>query len=66
MYWYIKSTCADVPTRVRRPAARSVSDEFTQSYTLARSPKGFFDVLYVDETMRVTRGNAGTVVVVER
>ena len=51
MHWCIKSTCADVPPRVRRPAARSVSDEFTQSYTLARSPKGFFDVLYVDETM---------------
>lgn len=36
------------------------------SYEMARSPKGFMDILYLDEEMRVSRGNAGGVVVATR
>jgi hypothetical protein len=35
-------------------------------FDMKRSPVGFFDVLYLDEDIRITRGNRGTVVVVER
>ena len=35
-------------------------------YDLKRRPKGHLDVLYLDEDLRVTRGNRGTLIVVER
>ncbi|VEU43350.1 unnamed protein product [Pseudo-nitzschia multistriata] len=35
-------------------------------FDMKRPPKGFFDVLYLDEDMRITRGNRGTISVVER
>lgn len=35
-------------------------------FDMKRSPVGHFDVLYLDEGMRITRGNRGTIVVVER
>ncbi|CAN0167264.1 unnamed protein product, partial [Ectocarpus fasciculatus] len=36
------------------------------SYEMKRSPSGHFDVVYLDEGMRVTRGHKGTLVVVDR
>ncbi|CAB9519539.1 PAP_fibrillin [Seminavis robusta] len=35
-------------------------------YEMKRRPKGHLDVLYLDEELRVTRGNRGTLIVVER
>ena len=35
-------------------------------FNMKRSPTGHFDVLYLDEDIRITKGNRGTVVVVER
>lgn len=36
------------------------------SYEMKRSPKGYLDVIYLDEEMRVTRGQQGALVVVDR
>ncbi|CAB9525759.1 PAP_fibrillin [Seminavis robusta] len=35
-------------------------------FDMKRSPRGYLDVLYLDEDIRVTRGNRGTIIVVER
>jgi len=35
-------------------------------FDMKRSPKGFFDVLYLDNDMRITKGNRGTITVLER
>jgi hypothetical protein len=35
-------------------------------FDLKRSPVGFLDVLYLDDDLRITKGNRGTLVVVER
>ncbi|CAM9657100.1 unnamed protein product [Chrysoparadoxa australica] len=37
-----------------------------KSYEFKRSPLGFFDILYQDEDMRISKGNRGTVTVVQR
>eukprot|EP00538_Stauroneis_constricta_P010390 CAMPEP_0119557180 /NCGR_PEP_ID=MMETSP1352-20130426/8929_1 /TAXON_ID=265584 /ORGANISM="Stauroneis constricta, Strain CCMP1120" /LENGTH=33 /DNA_ID= /DNA_START= /DNA_END= /DNA_ORIENTATION= len=31
-----------------------------------RAPMGWQDIIYIDKDMRITKGNKGTVVVVER
>lgn len=36
------------------------------SFEMGRCPHGFIDVLYLDEDLRITKGNRGTVVIVER
>ncbi|WP_287521037.1 PAP/fibrillin family protein [Okeania sp. SIO2C2] len=36
------------------------------SVTMKRSPKGRLEVLYLDEELRITRGEKGTVLVCER
>jgi len=35
-------------------------------YEMKRAPKGFLDVIYLDNDLRITRGNRGSYVVVER
>lgn len=40
--------------------------DFTQTYNIKRPFVGYLDILYLDDDFRVTRGNKGTVVVVER
>jgi hypothetical protein len=40
--------------------------EGVQRYTVARPIKGFVDVLYSDDDLRVTRGNRGSLVVMRR
>jgi hypothetical protein len=35
-------------------------------FDMKRPPKGFFDVLYLDDDMRITKGNRGTITVLER
>ena len=37
-----------------------------QSYTMSRSPTGYLDYLYQDESLRITQGNAKAIVVVKR
>ena len=36
------------------------------SFEMKRCPHGYIDVLYLDEDLRITRGNRGTIVIVER
>jgi PAP_fibrillin len=36
------------------------------SFDMKRSPRGYLDILYLDEDLRITRGNRGTIIVVER
>jgi hypothetical protein len=40
--------------------------DFTQTYTIARPIAGHLDILYMDEDLRISKGNRGTIVVVER
>jgi hypothetical protein len=42
------------------------SANLSYHFEMKRSPVGHFDVLYLDKDLRITRGNRGTVVVVER
>jgi hypothetical protein len=42
------------------------NDYTAVSFEMKRCPHGYIDVLYVDEDLRITRGNRGTVVVVAR
>ncbi|KAL7519292.1 hypothetical protein ACHAWX_004080 [Stephanocyclus meneghinianus] len=40
--------------------------DFTQTYTITRPIAGHLDILYMDEDLRISKGNRGTIVVVER
>ena len=42
------------------------SDESPYKYELGRPLKGWLDILYLDDELRVTRGNAGSIVIAER
>lgn len=49
------------------PSDEGVSaEDYSVSFHMERSPRGYLDVLYLSERLRVTRGNRGTLVVVER
>ena len=37
-----------------------------QEYKMPKSPEGYLDILFLDEELRVTRGNRGSVVISER
>jgi PAP_fibrillin len=50
------------PTDEDAQASESCSFRFE----MKRCPHGYIDVLYLDEDMRITRGNRGTVVILER
>ena len=39
---------------------------FTQTFEIGRPYNGHLDIIYLDEDLRVTRGNKGTIVVAER
>ena len=43
-----------------------VGEDLSVNFQMKRSPKGYVDVLYLSERLRITRGNRGTLVVVER
>mmetsp|Transcript_25723 Transcript_25723/g.39478 ORF Transcript_25723/g.39478 Transcript_25723/m.39478 type:complete len:302 (-) Transcript_25723:169-1074(-) len=40
--------------------------EHSFHFDIKRSPTGYLDVLYLDDDLRITKGNRGTIVVVER
>ena len=42
------------------------SDDYCARYEMKRAPKGYIDILYIDENLRITRGNRGSIVVVRR
>jgi len=46
--------------------AASPRNGYTCQYKMHRAPRGYLDVLYLSPTMRITKGNRGTLVVVER
>mmetsp|Transcript_21964 Transcript_21964/g.45760 ORF Transcript_21964/g.45760 Transcript_21964/m.45760 type:complete len:310 (+) Transcript_21964:228-1157(+) len=41
-------------------------EDFTQTYVITRPYVGFADIMYIDDDLRITKGNRGTIVVVER
>lgn len=42
------------------------SDDYCARYEMKRAPKGYIDILYIDEDLRITRGNRGSIVVVRK
>lgn len=40
--------------------------DYAFHFDMKRPPKGFFDVLYLDDDMRITKGNRGTISILER
>ena len=38
----------------------------TQEYKMPKAPEGYLDILFLDEELRVTRGNRGSIVIAER
>lgn len=44
----------------------SVADDGTISFKMDRPPHGYTDILYIDDKLRVTRGNRGSIVAVTR
>ena len=49
---------------LRRPTG--AESDGTVSYSMARAPTGYLDVLYLDEELRITRGNRGSIVIAKR
>ena len=60
MSGFLKLIFGLVPSQGMNPETREVA------FTMKRSPKGSLEVIYLDEELRITRGNKGTVVVCER
>lgn len=48
------------------PSDDEVGEDYSVNYQMKRSPRGHLDFLYLSERLRITRGNRGTLVVVER
>jgi len=44
----------------------SVKDDGSMNYEMTKAPHGYTDILYMDDDLRITKGNRGTVVVVDR
>lgn len=47
-------------------APDKVIEDGTMRYEMSRAPHGYLDILYLDDTLRITRGNRGSVIVVTR
>ena len=47
------------------PSDEGVGEDYSVNFEMKRSPRGWLQVLYLSERLRVTRGNRGTLVVVE-
>eukprot|EP00966_Prymnesium_polylepis_P054922 1269651-Prymnesium_polylepis.1 len=45
---------------------QEMSDGDEMRYQMTKAPKGYLDVLYLDDELRITRGNRGSLVVCER
>mmetsp|Transcript_11162 Transcript_11162/g.15664 ORF Transcript_11162/g.15664 Transcript_11162/m.15664 type:complete len:404 (-) Transcript_11162:337-1548(-) len=59
IYWMLKMTApSDEDTELR--------GDHSFKYDIQRSPVGYIDILFLDDDMRITRGNKGSLVVVER
>ncbi|EOD18520.1 hypothetical protein EMIHUDRAFT_458921 [Emiliania huxleyi CCMP1516] len=46
--------------------AEEVTADGTMTYEMPRAPEGYLDILFLDEDLRVTRGNRGSIVIAER
>jgi len=49
---------------LQRPG--SVADDSSMRYEMTKAPHGYTDILFMDEELRITKGNRGTIVVVDR
>lgn len=49
---------------LKRPG--SVADDGSMRYEMTKAPHGYTDILFMDEELRITKGNRGTIVVVDR
>jgi len=44
----------------------SVADDGSMRYEMTKAPHGYTDILFMDEELRITKGNRGSIVVVDR
>jgi len=59
IYWMLKMTTpSDEDTELR--------GDHSFRYDMQRSPKGYLDVMYLDDELRITMGNKGSIVITER
>lgn len=49
---------------LKRP--EGVNSDGSMTYEMAQAPHGYTDILYMDDDLRITKGNRGTIVVVDR
>jgi len=49
---------------LKRP--ESVADDGSMRYEMTKAPHGYTDILFMDEDLRITKGNRGSIVVVDR
>ena len=59
MNWLLKRMMG-----LQKPTGMSTDGSMT--YKMTKSPHGHLDVLFLDDELRVTRGNRGSVVIAER
>ena len=61
---YVFKSVFQLTTPTDEDAAKDCAH--TVSFDMKRSPRGYLDVLYLDQDIRITKGNRGTIIVVER
>mmetsp|Transcript_20718 Transcript_20718/g.63020 ORF Transcript_20718/g.63020 Transcript_20718/m.63020 type:complete len:301 (-) Transcript_20718:49-951(-) len=44
----------------------AMAEDGSITVTIGKPPKGYLDVLFLDDTLRITRGNRGSIVIVDR
>ena len=59
MNWLLKRMMG-----LEKPTGMSTDGSLT--YKMKKSPHGHLDVIFLDDELRITRGNKGTVVIAER
>lgn len=64
VFRYILKIALKLTTPSDEDAERRADNSF--SFEIKRSPRGHYDVLYLDEEIRISRGNRGTIVIMRR
>lgn len=70
LHWMLKLTpptdLVSNDTDVDNTSTSMLGELYSFQFQMKRAPHGYFDVLFLDEELRITRGNRGTYVIVER
>jgi hypothetical protein len=64
VFRYILRIALKMTTPSDEDAERREDNSF--SFEMKRAPRGYYDVLYLDEEIRISRGNRGTIVIMRR